>query len=46
MTCLTFVSSLCVQSGIYDYPDPFWSDVSNGAKDLIDHLLVLKPEKR
>ncbi|KAG5188797.1 kinase-like domain-containing protein [Tribonema minus] len=35
-----------IKSGQYDYPSPFWDDVSHGAKDLIDHLLVLKPEKR
>jgi len=35
-----------IKSGRYDYPSPFWDEVSDQAKDLIDHLLVLDPKKR
>jgi len=30
----------------YDYPSDYWDDVSQTAKDFIDHLLVVDPEKR
>lgn len=30
----------------YDFPSPFWDDVSTGAKDLIQRLLVVKPKDR
>jgi len=30
----------------YDYPADYWDDVSSTAKDFIDHLLVVDPEKR
>ena len=30
----------------YDYPSDYWDDVSATAKDFIDHLLVVDPEKR
>ncbi len=32
--------------GKYEFPAPYWDDVSNSAKDLIRHLLVVNPEKR
>lgn len=35
-----------IKSGRYEYPSPFWDDVSDQAKDFIDHLLVLDPQKR
>jgi len=28
-----------ISEGIYSFPDPWWSPVSNSAKDLISHLL-------
>ena len=30
----------------YDYPSDYWDDVSNTAKDFIDHLLVVDPKDR
>lgn len=30
----------------YDFPSPFWDDVSAGAKDFIMRLLVVDPKKR
>ncbi|CAM9819998.1 unnamed protein product, partial [Chrysoparadoxa australica] len=35
-----------IKRGHYSYPSPFWDDVSSGARDLIDHMLVLNPENR
>ena len=35
-----------IKRGQYEYPSPFWDDVSDIARDLIDKLLVLDPEKR
>mmetsp|Transcript_22317 Transcript_22317/g.62670 ORF Transcript_22317/g.62670 Transcript_22317/m.62670 type:complete len:373 (+) Transcript_22317:95-1213(+) len=32
--------------GYYEYPSPYWDEISDDAKDLIDHLLVLDPTKR
>lgn len=33
----------CIKEGSYEFPDPEWSEVSSGAKDLISHLLVKNP---
>jgi len=30
----------------YDFPDPYWSEVSKDAKDFISKLLVVDPKKR
>ena len=30
----------------YDFPSPFWDDISSSAKDLISKLLVTDPKKR
>ena len=30
----------------YDFPSPFWDDVSDTAKDLIRAILVVDPAKR
>jgi len=30
----------------YDFPSPFWDNISEDAKDLIRKLLVLDPERR
>lgn len=30
----------------YDFPSPFWDDVSETAKDLIRAILVVDPHKR
>ena len=35
-----------IKSGKYDYPSPFWDDVSETARDFVDKLLVLDPVKR
>jgi len=35
-----------IKSGKYEYPSPFWDDVTDSARDLIDKLLVLDPENR
>jgi len=32
--------------GYFEYPSPYWDNISDDAKDLIDHLLVLDPRKR
>lgn len=35
-----------IQDGVYSYPDPEWSCISEDAKDLISHLLVKNPHHR
>jgi calcium/calmodulin-dependent protein kinase I len=35
-----------IKSGVYQYPSPFWDEVSSEAKDLVDHLLVLDTSAR
>lgn len=35
-----------IQEGLYDFPDPEWSDISDEAKDLIKSLLVKKASLR
>jgi len=30
----------------FDYPDPYWTDISTEAKDLISKLLVVEPKNR
>lgn len=30
----------------YDFPSPYWDDISQDAKDLIKSLLVRDPKKR
>jgi len=30
----------------FDYPSPYWDAVSEDAKDLINHLLLIDPSKR
>lgn len=35
-----------IKQGKYDYPSPYWDSVSDGAKALIDKLLVVDPAKR
>jgi serine/threonine protein kinase len=32
--------------GDYAYPSPYWDSISDSAKELIDHLLVLDPRAR
>ncbi|OTB07569.1 hypothetical protein M426DRAFT_317881 [Hypoxylon sp. CI-4A] len=35
-----------IKSGRFDYPSPYWDSVGDPALDLIDHMLVVEPEKR
>ncbi|GMI26681.1 hypothetical protein TrCOL_g4214 [Triparma columacea] len=35
-----------IKRGEYDFPEPYWDDVSEAAKDLIRKLLVVDPKKR
>eukprot|EP00753_Platysulcus_tardus_P000415 PLAT10435.1.p1 GENE.PLAT10435.1~~PLAT10435.1.p1 ORF type:complete len:364 (-),score=195.57 PLAT10435.1:142-1233(-) len=35
-----------IKAGDFDYPSPFWDDVSSEAKDLINCLLVVDPTER
>ena len=33
-------------NGEYEFPSPYWDNISDGAKDLIKKLLVVNPSKR
>ncbi|KAI0470123.1 SMAD/FHA protein kinase [Xylaria cf. heliscus] len=35
-----------IKSGRFDYPSPYWDSVGDPALDLIDHMLMVEPEKR
>jgi len=35
-----------ILAGVYDFPEPYWDDISPAAKDLIGHLLVVEPKNR
>ncbi|KAI0098573.1 SMAD/FHA protein kinase [Nemania sp. FL0031] len=35
-----------IKSGRFDYPSPYWDSVGDPALDLIDHMLVVDPERR
>ncbi|KAI1810042.1 SMAD/FHA protein kinase [Poronia punctata] len=35
-----------IKSGRFDYPSPYWDSVGDPALDLIDHMLVVSPERR
>jgi len=35
-----------IMIGEYEYPDEYWADISDEAKDLIDNLLLIDPEER
>jgi len=35
-----------IMSGNFEFADPYWTDISGEAKDLIHHLLVVDPAKR
>lgn len=35
-----------IMSAQFDFPDPYWTDVSADAKDFIQKLLVIDPHKR
>lgn len=35
-----------IMNARYDFPSPYWDDISEQAKDLIKHLLVVDPNQR
>jgi calcium/calmodulin-dependent protein kinase I len=35
-----------IKKGEYDFPDPYWTDISDSAKDLVRCLLCVDPKKR
>lgn len=35
-----------IKKGEFDFPSPYWDDISDMAKDLIAKLLVVEKEKR
>lgn len=35
-----------IKKGSYDFPDPYWSEISAEAKDLVKCLLTVDPKKR
>lgn len=35
-----------IMSGDFDYPEEYWDEISDEAKDLIDNLLLVDPSKR
>ncbi|ETI43887.1 CAMK/CAMK1 protein kinase, variant 1 [Phytophthora nicotianae CJ01A1] len=37
---------LKIRSGVLDFPHPYWTNVSDGAKDLIRNLLNVSPQER
>jgi calcium/calmodulin-dependent protein kinase I len=41
-----FVLFSSIKKGKYSFPDEWWSDISNDAKDFIAALLNIDPEKR
>ncbi len=35
-----------IKKGEFDFPSPYWDDISDMAKDLIKNLLVVNPKDR
>jgi len=35
-----------IKKGEYDFPDPYWTDISDSAKQLVRGLLTVDPKKR
>lgn len=35
-----------IKTGKYEFPNPWWQNISDGAKDLVTKLLTLEPAKR
>merc|ERR1712232_38934 len=35
-----------IMKAVYDYPEDYWDEISDTAKNFIDRLLVVDPEKR
>ena len=36
----------CIQDGKFSFPESEWSEISDEARDLVQHLLVRDPQKR
>eukprot|EP01083_Nonionella_stella_P091659 256324_1 len=35
-----------IKRGDYDFPDPYWTEISDQAKDMVSKLLTVDPKKR
>ena len=35
-----------IKQGTFEFPSPYWDDISDGAKDLISQLLRVEPSQR
>jgi len=35
-----------IKNGQYDYPDPYWTEISDEAKEVVSGLLTVDPKKR
>lgn len=35
-----------IKKGQFDFPDPYWSEISAEAKDLVNKLLCVDPKAR
>jgi len=35
-----------IKKGEYEFPSPYWDDISDSAKDLISNLLIVDPSQR
>jgi len=35
-----------IKKGAYDFPSPYWDEISDLAKDLVRHLLTVDPQER
>jgi len=35
-----------IKEGKFDFPEPFWTDISKSAKDLVSKCLIIDPSKR
>lgn len=35
-----------ILSGVYDFPEPYWTDIGDGVRDLIANMLQSDPELR
>jgi len=35
-----------IKQGQYDFPDPYWTDITDDAKDVVRGLLTVKPKER
>lgn len=35
-----------ILSGVYEFPEPYWSDIGDGVRDLISNMLQSDPDLR